>query len=761
VLRRGFPVGQEFTCSATSGADDAVPSPIGRGARLQALRTASRAAACVVSSVVALALLVPVMSTGLAEAATSTCRDVYVLAARGSGESAGFGAELDGFRKALEAALPGRTVHATPLDYTAASTNVLRPSARELGWVAVGLLAIAAADYKSTHFDVYMSSIHDGVQSALYRLRHRATTCPYERVVLAGYSQGAMVMHRVVNRLADDGETSLLRRIAGVMLLGDGDRVPNTKTLLSGSPAAGAGGRGIATWAGVARRDVVSTRVASRTFTVCTRNDMVCDFRFPWSLGHAPLAISVHTSYAGSKLVGDTARSIARIVRGYAVPTPRSLDLSATVGQTVERQLTANARSGSTFKWKLGSGLPAGIRLSSSGLLSGAPTSAGTWTTQYFVQAAQTGPFSDWIPGRVNWTISSPITDVGGVGTIWSWGQGQDGMLGDGGTPSSSVPVHVHELTDVTGVAAGRLTGYALRSDGTVWAWGYGAHGILGDGQTVDSDVPVQVSGLAGVTSVTSGMFTGYALRSDGTVWAWGYGAHGELGNGGTSDSTTPIQVQGLADVVAIAAGGEAGYAVRSDGTIWGWGTSYGGLGETSSSTVPIQIAAIDGATAIAAGFDTAYALRSDGTVWAWGFGSSGELGNGDTSASVVPVQVSGLTDVVSIEAGWNTGYAVASNGSVWAWGYGVDGELGNGGTSNSDIPVRADLDGATAVAGGENQAYAVSADGTVSAWGSGFAGDLGNGNTADSAVPVLVTGLSHISAVAAGDGTGFAVQGP
>jgi alpha-tubulin suppressor-like RCC1 family protein len=101
-------------------------------------------------------------------------------------------------------------------------------------------------------------------------------------------------------------------------------------------------------------------------------------------------------------------------------------------------------------------------------------------------------------------------------GTVWSWGFNSFyGSYGNGTTCSSGScnsdnPVQVSGITNATAISAGVESGYALKSDGTVWAWGGGQAGELGNGNPFASaDVPLQVAGLSGVTAI--GDF-GYAL---------------------------------------------------------------------------------------------------------------------------------------------------------------------------------------------------------------------------------------------------------
>src|SRR5438105_862511 len=77
-------------------------------------------------------------------------------------------------------------------------------------------------------------------------------------------------------------------------------------------------------------------------------------------------------------------------------------------------------------------------------------------------------------------------------------------------------------------IAGGGSDSFALKSEGTVWSWGSGYRGVLGNGSTADSSLPVRVSDpsgtafLTGITAIAGGGLHALALRSDDTLWAWG-----------------------------------------------------------------------------------------------------------------------------------------------------------------------------------------------------------------------------------------------
>jgi alpha-tubulin suppressor-like RCC1 family protein len=85
-------------------------------------------------------------------------------------------------------------------------------------------------------------------------------------------------------------------------------------------------------------------------------------------------------------------------------------------------------------------------------------------------------------------------------GTVWAFGSNQAGQLGIGSfTTQSLVPVQVQGLANVVTMTARDFHNQALLTDGTVWSWGSGLSGELGNGTPANgtlanSAVPVKVN---------------------------------------------------------------------------------------------------------------------------------------------------------------------------------------------------------------------------------------------------------------------------
>jgi len=253
-------------------------------------------------------------------------------------------------------------------------------------------------------------------------------------------------------------------------------------------------------------------------------------------------------------------------------------------------------------------------------------------------------------------------------GQVWTWGVNWNGRLGDGTTNSRYTPARVKKsaspndyLTGIVSIAAGGGTLAAVDADGTVWTWGAGANGALGNGFTADSSYPVQVlqvgdnsttTLLVGVTEVACGS-SGFclALARYGTVYGWGSNAFSQLGiaGGGALSIATPIPVGSFVD--AIAAGSAHGIAHSSNGNVYGWG--YNGRGQLGNGSTgvaqasPLPMSAgpdgMDNITDIAAGPDFSVMVRyTDRAVFVTGDNQSGQLGiPGNPLIQLLPIRSS------------------------------------------------------------------------------------------------------------------------
>lgn len=222
-------------------------------------------------------------------------------------------------------------------------------------------------------------------------------------------------------------------------------------------------------------------------------------------------------------------------------------------------------------------------------------------------------------------------------GSLWAWGYNAYGQVGDGTWNNSrSAPNAVQNLNCVVDVGSSFYHAVAVQSDGTVWTWGIGNAGQLGDGPiNTFRFLPAPVPGLTGAVSIATSDSHVLALKSDGTVWAWGAASAGQLGIGPNPPGYqyTPAQVLGLSNVVAIATPPDTprSYAITSNGRVWVWGQdAFGALGNGGNGGniyAPQQLTSLANVQAIRATSFDMFAINGDGAIWASGSSDYGLLG--------------------------------------------------------------------------------------------------------------------------------------
>ncbi|WP_328362713.1 cutinase family protein [Mycobacterium sp. NBC_00419] len=234
-------------------------------------------------AVLAAAIGVAGLATGTA-AAASSCADYHWIGAAGSGQRDGAGVAANGGMGDVvyqsyqqlrgELLASGRTIDAEAVQYPAAAV----PLEGGLGgWLD------------------FLGSVGDGTDAVAKQFTAFTERCPDTKVVLAGYSQGAMVVHRNLYDLAGDP------RVAAALLIADGDRLPVDTTVNLGSTTlAPSRGKGVAqehSLLASTNTSMLPPAIGARTVSVCDVGDPVCDYDSD-TAAVSDTAIAIHTAYA-------------------------------------------------------------------------------------------------------------------------------------------------------------------------------------------------------------------------------------------------------------------------------------------------------------------------------------------------------------------------------------------------------------------------------------------------------------------------------
>ena len=229
------------------------------------------------------------------------CPGLYVIGARGSGQAydvngpfRGLGPEVDKTVTVVDNVVKkslGITASIKAIDYPALSTDVLKPSKAVLTLIGHGYILLGLALWYKESVEKYLKSITAGTAAMVADAEHDAGTCPETPLVLAGYSQGAIVAHQAEVELKRKSSRAF-GNIAGTLLIADGDRVENTKAHEFGTSKSG--GEGIETYLYLSDEDAP---LPNGTANICDADDIVCDISVG-ALWDYKKSIAVHTSYA-------------------------------------------------------------------------------------------------------------------------------------------------------------------------------------------------------------------------------------------------------------------------------------------------------------------------------------------------------------------------------------------------------------------------------------------------------------------------------
>lgn len=334
-------------------------------------------------------------------------------------------------------------------------------------------------------------------------------------------------------------------------------------------------------------------------------------------------------------------------------------------------------------------------------------------------------------------------------GRCYSWGKCHMGQLGHGEMDEDvHIPMLIKSLVGVKvkAVATGDSHVMLITEENTLYNWGCGLYGCLGDGTETSCTIPKVVEALKHhkVVMAAGGAFHSLALTDKG-LYTWGRDSHGQLclpPYGECAPRTvrlnkkTPTAVELPAVVKALSACSNHTLVLLEGNILLSFGNNdHGQLGrqqkplqeenlsvhvknykEVVINYCQVPVEGDHVIASIATGWSHCAATTSSGDVMTWGSGSHGELGHGDAISRCQPTIIKRFTGhpsrpkVRQIECGEQHNVALSEDGEVWTWGINYYNKLGlpTDGSVNCPRKVPVKMEGVNYVLCGTNHCMAV-----------------------------------------------------
>jgi alpha-tubulin suppressor-like RCC1 family protein len=343
---------------------------------------------------------------------------------------------------------------------------------------------------------------------------------------------------------------------------------------------------------------------------------------------------------------------------------------------------------------------------------------------------------------------------------LFSWGDRNDGQLGQNTFISGSSPVQVGSV-NWKFADGGNQSNIAITTDNRMFTWGGNSSGELGQNGGGNRSSPVQVGALTTWDKAAIGSAFCAAIKTDGTLWMWGANSVGQLGQNNTTYKSSPVQVGALTNWREVACAGNSTFGIDTDGKLYSWGWNVAefaggvlGLNDAINRSSPVQVGALTNWSKVfsAQNSSNCFAIKTDGTLWAWGLNGAGILGQNNTVARSSPVQVGALTNwSKAADSGEGFVQAIKTDGTLWSWGLNEFGQLGQNNTTYRSSPVQVGSGTNWSDVACGRTVIAITTGKELYAWGRNSLGQLGQNDTIDRSSPVQVGSLSIWSKVGTG----------
>ncbi|HKR55628.1 MAG TPA: Ig-like domain-containing protein [Gemmatimonadales bacterium] len=302
------------------------------------------------------------------------------------------------------------------------------------------------------------------------------------------------------------------------------------------------------------------------------------------------------------------------------------------------------------------------------------------------------GAFADdSVPRLIDLAPAFSSIAAGGSGTCGLTVGGSAYCWGLVGFQSNGLPTALGNVTPFASLDVGFEHACGRTSAGAAYCWGLNFYGNLGDSTRTQSATPVAVQGGLAFNSVITEASASCGLVS-GAAYCWGFNLDGELGTNNRDTSLVPTAVVGGHSFTDIYAGAGHACGLLANHDLYCWGSDFTGqTGDTlfpQADTVPglvqggikFVIVALGGTHSCGVSFTT-------GLTYCWGDNSSGELGS-NSFATALPVAVNSGLAFQALEAGGARTCGLTSTGQMYCWGENGTGALGDGTHASRSAPT-------------------------------------------------------------------------
>ena len=276
-------------------------------------------------------------------------------------------------------------------------------------------------------------------------------------------------------------------------------------------------------------------------------------------------------------------------------------------------------------------------------------------------------------------------------GTLYSFGQNDEGQLGFGHNKNVSLPTPIPNLPKISLICCGYNFTVCVDYEGFIWSFGENDFGQLGTGNKLTYNVPQKIQDIPPVFSVSCGYQHTLIITADSNLWACGNNSNGQLCLENRVKQLKPRKTP-FSNISKISTGYVHSFFQNYRGEIFACGNNdlgQCGLGHFDSPQITPRLIpnAPSNIVQFVCGYCHSLFLDSGGNVFSVGYNVHGSLGLGHNTNRNELSKISNIPPIKTISCGGSSSCLIDFEGNLWTFGYNEYGQLGHGDRTKINAP--------------------------------------------------------------------------